>query len=85
MQTRGEGLAHGWAGAEEQLRRAGWEAGFGDEFEKLDGGQRRRLGGLEDAAIARGEAGRELPRRHEQRIVPRDDLSAYADWLADDH
>ena len=42
-------------------------------------GQRRRLGGLEHDGVARGERGRDLPREHQQREVPRDDLAGDAD------
>jgi len=50
--------------------------------EQLDGGERRCFGGFENAAIARRQPGRQLPRGHEQRIIPRDDLPAHADGLA---
>ena len=43
--------------------------------------QRRRGVGLQDDRAARGERGRELPRRHHQRVVPRHDLAADADRL----
>ena len=43
------------------------------------------LGGLQDAAIARGKAGSEFPCRHQQRIIPRDNLPAHSDRLAHDH
>ena len=42
----------------------------------------RLLGWLEDHAVAAGEGRRELPRGHEQREVPRDDLPHHADRLA---
>ena len=37
-------------------------------------GERRRLGGLQHDGVAARERGRDLPREHEQREVPRDDL-----------
>jgi ParB family chromosome partitioning protein len=37
-------------------------------------GERRRLGRLEDRGVAAGQRGRELPRRHQEREVPRHDL-----------
>ena len=36
--------------------------------------QRRRLGGLQHHGVAACERGRDLPREHEEREVPRDDL-----------
>ena len=42
-------------------------------------GQRRRFRGLEDDGVARGQSGRDLPREHQQREVPRDDLPRHAD------
>ena len=84
-QARRERVADRRAGAEEQLRGARRKARFGDQLEQPDRRERRGLGGLEDAAISRGQAGRELPRGHEQRVIPRDDLPAHADRLAHDH
>ena len=45
-------------------------------------GQRRLLGRLEHHAVARGQGRAELPRGHQQREVPRDDLADDADRLA---
>ena len=44
--------------------------------------ERRLLGGLEHDRAARGERRRELPGRHHQREVPRDDLADDADRFA---
>src|SRR4051794_25391858 len=41
--------------------------------------QRGRLGGLEDDGVPAGERRRDLPREHEQREIPRDDLAGDAD------
>ena len=41
--------------------------------------ERRRLGGLEHDGVPGGERGRDLPREHQQREVPRDDLRRHAD------
>src|SRR6266852_67454 len=40
-------------------------------------GERRRLRRLEDDGVAAGERRRKLPRQHQQREVPRDDLAGY--------
>ncbi len=42
-------------------------------------GQRRRLGGLEHDGVAARERRRDLPREHQQREVPRDDLRGDAE------
>src|SRR6185312_2684259 len=44
-------------------------------------GQRRLLGWLEDVAVTRGQGRAELPRGHQQRGVPRDDLADDAERL----
>src|SRR3954464_11522610 len=44
----------------------------------LPGGRRRRLGRVQDGGVAGGKRGRELPRRHQQREVPRHDLADHA-------
>ena len=49
------------------------------------GGERRDLGRLEHDRVAGRERGRDLPRRHHQRVVPRRDLADDADRLAPDH
>ena len=45
-------------------------------------GQRRLLGRLQHRRAAGADRRRELPRRHQQRVVPRDDLAGDADRLA---
>ena len=42
---------------------------------------RRLLGGLQHHAVSRGQRRRELPRRHQDREVPRDDLADDAERL----
>ena len=42
-------------------------------------GERRRLGGLEDDGVPAGERGRDLPRQHQKREVPRHDLRGDAE------
>ena len=44
--------------------------------------QRRLLGRLQHRRAAGADRRRELPRRHQQRVVPRDDLAGDADRLA---
>src|SRR6266404_2023678 len=46
-------------------------------------GERRLLGGLEHASATRGDGGSELPRSHNQGIVPGNDLASHADRFAE--
>ena len=54
---------------------AGGEVGLLADLGQQQRGQRRRLGRLQDRGVAGGERRRELPRRHQQREVPRHDLA----------
>jgi ParB family chromosome partitioning protein len=58
------------------------DARLGDDLGQPQRGQRRLLGWLEDDAVTRGQGRAELPRGHQQREVPRDDLADDADRLA---
>src|SRR5438270_3176631 len=48
---------------------------------KFEGCERRLLGGLEHARAARSQGGRQLPCRHQHRIVPGNDLSSNTNRL----
>ena len=50
-----------------------------DQLGELERGERRRLRGLQHHRVAAGERRRDLPRRHQQRKVPRDDLAGNAE------
>ena len=67
--------------AGDDVDRAGREADLGRELGEPQRGQRRLRVGLEDDRAAGRERGRELPRRHQQRVVPGDDLARDADRL----
>ena len=58
---------------------AGRELGLFDDLGEKERGQRRGLRRLEDAGVPGGESGSELPRRHEEREVPRNDLAGDAE------
>ena len=58
------------------------QAGLGEARGEREHGQRRLLGRLEHDRAAGADRRRELPRRHQQRVVPRDDLAGDADRLA---
>src|SRR5213592_4932182 len=75
---RGAGAAVAGEDIERPLREAGLER----ELAEAKGGQRGLLGRLEDDRAAGGERRGDLPRGHQQRIVPGDDLGADADRLA---
>ena len=64
------------------LTTPGRQANFVEIVGEFERGERRLLGGLQHAAAARGRRGRELPRGHQQRIVPRNDLCGDTDRLA---
>jgi len=61
--------------------RAGGDAGVTVDLVELVAEQRALVGGLQDHAIAGGECGRELPARHQDGEVPRDDLTDHAERL----
>ena len=67
--------------AGDDVDRAGREADLGRELGEPQRGQRRLRVGLEHDRAAGRERGRELPRRHQQRVVPGDDLAGDADRL----
>jgi hypothetical protein len=78
----GERRACGLAEAGDDVDDAVGYAGFRDQFAEAERREGRLLGGLENDGAASGERRRELPRRHHEREVPRDDLSDHADRLA---
>jgi hypothetical protein len=59
----------------------GRKADLLDQLGEAERRERRLLGRLENHGAARGERGGELPRRHRQREVPRDDRAHDADRL----
>src|SRR5216683_4740879 len=58
------------------------QPGFHDQLTEAKGRQRSLLGRLEDDRVAAGERGPKLPRGHQQREIPRDDLPADSNRLA---
>jgi hypothetical protein len=67
--------------AGDDVDRAGGEPDLGRELGDAQHAQRRLRIGLQHDGAARGQGGRQLPRRHEQRVVPGNDLRADADRL----
>ncbi len=82
--AQGDLLARAGAGPGDHVHHARGEAGLDGHPPELERRERGELRGLEDAGVAGGEGGRELPSGHQERVVPRDDLAADADRLADD-
>ena len=67
--------------AREHVQDAGREARLLGQLPESQRGERRLLGRLQDHRAARRQRRRDLPRRHQQREVPRDDLAADPDRL----
>ena len=67
-----------------RLPTPGGQAGLLEQPHQVDRGVRGELAGLEHERVAGGEAGRDLPRHLEERVVPRGDQAADADGLVDD-
>src|SRR5580765_8492076 len=61
---------------------AGRKAGVGETGRQRERGQRRLLRRLQHRRAAGADRRRELPRRHQQRVIPRHDLPGDADRLA---
>ena len=76
-----ERSAAGFAEAGDDVDDARRQAAVGKMFREFERGERSLLGGFEDAGAAGGDRGREFPRGHQQRIVPRNDLPGNADRL----
>ena len=68
--------------AGDDVERARREPGLERELRQPQRGERRVLGGLEHDAAAGRERRADLPHRHQQRKVPRDDRADDADRLA---
>ena len=71
---RGQRCAGGLAKARYHVHDAVGHAGLGNQPGQPQRGQRGLLGRLEHHAVTRGQGWPELPGRHQQREVPRDDL-----------
>ena len=80
--VRGQRGARGLAEARHHVDHAVRHPGLGDQLGQPQRGQRGLLGRLEDHAVTGGQGGAELPRGHQQREVPRDDLPHDAERLA---
>ena len=65
--------------ARDDVHGARRELGLATHVGEDERGERGRLGRLQDDGVAAGERRRHLPRQHEQREVPRDDLAGDAE------
>jgi hypothetical protein len=77
----GEGGPGRLAVAGDDVHHAVGDARLGQQAGEADRGQRRLLGRLQHHRVAGGQRRPELPRGHQQREVPRDDLADHADRL----
>ena len=79
-------LDHGRAGRRSITRHdvdhASGEAGFESQFPHSQGRQRSLFGGLQDDRAAGGQGRTPLPRQHQQREVPGNDLTGHTHRLA---
>ena len=71
--------AAGVAGAGHDVDDAGRQVGLLADLGEQQRGQRGGLGRLEDDGVAGGQRRRDLPRQHQHREVPRDDLAGHAE------
>ncbi len=76
----GQGGAHVLAEAVDNVQRSGREQ-VTDQFHQHQHGSRRAFGRLHDHAVTGDQCGGQLPRTHEQREVPRNDLGHDAQRL----
>src|SRR5579864_359868 len=58
-----------------------WEARFRDQFAETQSREWRLLSWLKDYRASRCECGAEFPGCHQEREIPRNNLSNNADWL----
>ncbi len=78
---RGQRGASGLAEARHDVDHAVGQAGFQQQLTQLQGRKRRLFGDLQHHGAAGGQGRAELPGRHQEREVPRDDLAHHADRL----
>jgi hypothetical protein len=71
----------GAAVARDDVHDTGGQLRLAQDVAEEERGQRRRLGRLQDHGVPRREGGRDLPREHQEREVPGDDLAGDADRL----
>ena len=71
-------------GSQDEVADARGEPGLLEQPHQDDAGVRRELAGLEHEGVAGREAGRDLPRGLQQRVVPGRDQRAHAERLVDD-
>src|SRR5207245_4126165 len=78
----GDRAAGAGAEAADDVDDAVREPRFGYQLAEAQRSERGLFGGLENDGVAAGERRTELPRGHQEREVPRDNLAADADRLA---
>ena len=84
VHVESERLAYPAAGAVHHVEHTGWPTGLDEQLRKQGRRQRRELRRLQHDRVAGSQGGRNLPRIHQQRIVPRRDAADDAERLAQD-
>src|SRR4051812_44484583 len=64
----------GLTGSRDDVDDPGWQVGLAADIGEQESAEGRGRGGLEDDSVAGGERRGDLPREHQKRKVPRDDL-----------
>ena len=81
VHVRGKSGTSGLSETGENVNDTRWEAGLLDEVGGNEGTKRSLLSRLDDDSAADGDRRGDLPREHEKREVPWDDLTANTDGL----
>lgn len=75
----GESSTSDFAKAGDDVDDTGWEPSFFNELGGIESAERSLFGGLENNDVAAGDGRADLPRPHEKREVPWDDLRTDTD------
>src|SRR5260370_13417795 len=71
--------AASFAGASQDVNHSIGQPGLLENFGEMESGDRSRLRRLQDTGVSAGKCGRKLPRRHQQRKIPGNDLAGDAE------
>ena len=80
----GQRISYGFAATKQHVQHA-WREDIFRQFRQLQRRQRGNFRWLDDDTVSRRQRGRQLPRRHHQRIVPGRDRGDNANRVAADH
>ena len=82
IRMRGQGGARGFAIARDDVHDAVGNSGLLNQFAQPQAGERRLLRRLDHHRASRSQRRAQLPGRHQQREIPRNDLADHAHRLA---